>query len=146
MSVSSPLTRGRNVKAKYRQNGVPLIVVFNSVIIEEIADEEEDDAIGEVTARFDIVADGYKVLLVGYLPDFFQLDTWLADTANEDAGLPPTTKTIQFTIAQRDGTTRVFTCHGANGSRGAWNIKTERRTYQLGAYSFRCTKVSSTNA
>lgn len=121
-TVSSALTRGRNVKAKYRQNGVPVIAIFKSIVVEELADEIADDVNGEQRSRFDIVVNGYRVSLVGFAPNFDLLDAFLADTINDDASNAPYSKFVQITTTLRDGSTRAYRCSGQHAARSPWKF------------------------
>lgn len=121
-TVNSALTRGRNVKAKYRQNGIPVIAIFKSIIVEELADEIADDVNGEQRSRYDIVVNGYKVSLEGFAPNFDLLDSFLTDTINDDAANAPLSKFVQITTQLRDGSTRAYRCSGQNAARSPWKF------------------------
>ena len=122
MALSNPFVRGRNVKMSYRQNGVKLLAAFKSASVEEIAEEIADDVNGEPRSRFDLVVSGYKVSLDGYAPDFAMLDTFLADTLNDDVSNPQFSKAIQMTMQLLDQSTRVYRLSGKNSARGPFKV------------------------
>lgn len=146
MSVSNPFTRGRNVKISYRQNSVKVIAAFKSANLEEMADEITDDVNGEQRSRFDLVVNGYKMQLVGYAPDFAQLDSFLVDTANDDIANPPLSKALQMTIALLDGSTRAYRLSGMGSSRSPWKLDVGgRKETVMQSIAYRMPYMSTVN-
>ncbi len=145
-TISSTFTRGRNVKVKYRQNGIPVIAVFKSVVIEEMAQEVADDVNGEQRSRFDIVVDGYKVSLDGFVPNFDLLDSFLQDTINDDASNAPFSKFVQFTTQLRDGSVRAYRASGLNAARSPWKFNAgDRKGTNMLTISYRFPWLSLVN-
>lgn len=122
MALNNSFIRGRDVKAKIRQNGTPIIAAFKSISIEELADEVADDVNGEERSRFDLVINGYRIVLDGYTPDFALLDSFLADTANADAANAPLVKLVQFTFRLRNGGTVAYRASGNSSARSPFKV------------------------
>lgn len=139
MAVNLPFARGRNIRFSLRQNGVKVIAAFKTNRIEELADEGADPVNGEDRDRFWLVTNGYRVNLEGYTPDFALLDSFLADTANDDVSNPPLSKLIQVTVNLLDGSTVAYRLSGVGSARGPFNVEAADRKaaiMQACAYRF----------
>jgi len=143
MSLNVPFARGRNIRFSLRQNGVKVIAAFKTNRIEELADEGADPVNGEDRDRFWLVTNGYRVNLDGYAPDFALLDSFLADTANDDLSNPPLAKLIQVTVNLLDGSTVAYRLSGTGSSRGPFNIEVpDRKSAIMQACSYRFQRMA----
>lgn len=103
MAVNNHIT-GSRVTLSFRINSIPKIVRSETINLQEIADEVVDQVNGEDAGRPDIVTDIWKVAIKAYVAELDILDAFLADAANQNAGLAELTKDVTARFALSNGT------------------------------------------
>lgn len=108
MATNIPFTRGRDVKVKFYQDDLPILMDAKNFDIEENATEANDGVCGEDRDRLDKVTNYYSGSFDIYQTDQHIMQSIMDAQAQDDAAGIPLTQLLSVRFNNRDGTRTTY--------------------------------------